>query len=132
MLKVNIMTVENINKAAIIADNARGQKDTGSPEVQAALLTARINELNGHFKAHSKDHYSRRGCRLCCLLQLLRYPVCQLAKTLCPLASYYDFQMTKCPRQQAGAGILFAAKDAKICNKLTYADPVWRSDRGNG
>lgn len=46
------MTVENINKAAIIADNARGQNDTGSPEVQVALLTARINELNGHFKAH--------------------------------------------------------------------------------
>ena len=55
------MTVENINKAAIIADNARGQNDTGSPEVQVALLTARINELNGHFKAHSKDHHSRRG-----------------------------------------------------------------------
>ena len=45
------MTVENINKAAIIADNARAQNDTGSPEVQVALLTARINELNGHFKA---------------------------------------------------------------------------------
>jgi len=61
MLKVNIMTVENINKAAIIADNARGQKDTGSPEVQVALLTARINELNTHFKEHTKDHHSRRG-----------------------------------------------------------------------
>jgi small subunit ribosomal protein S15 len=56
-----IMTVENINKAAIIADNARAQNDTGSPEVQVALLTARINELNGHFKAHAKDHHSRRG-----------------------------------------------------------------------
>jgi small subunit ribosomal protein S15 len=56
-----IMTVENINKAAIIADNARGQNDTGSPEVQVALLTARINELNGHFKEHTKDHHSRRG-----------------------------------------------------------------------
>ena len=55
------MTVENINKAAIIADNARAQNDTGSPEVQVALLTARINELNGHFKAHQKDHHSRRG-----------------------------------------------------------------------
>jgi small subunit ribosomal protein S15 len=55
------MTVENINKAEIIKDNARGQNDTGSPEVQIALLTARINELNGHFKAHAKDHHSRRG-----------------------------------------------------------------------
>jgi small subunit ribosomal protein S15 len=54
------MSVENINKSAIIADNARAQNDTGSPEVQVALLTARINELNGHFKAHSKDHHSRR------------------------------------------------------------------------
>jgi small subunit ribosomal protein S15 len=60
-VKGNIMTVENINKAAIIADNARGQNDTGSPEVQVALLTARINELNGHFKTHQKDHHSRRG-----------------------------------------------------------------------
>ncbi|WP_426109774.1 30S ribosomal protein S15 [Massilia sp. PWRC2] len=55
------MSVENIDKSAIIADNARGQNDTGSPEVQVALLTARINELNGHFKAHAKDHHSRRG-----------------------------------------------------------------------
>jgi len=38
-----------------------GQNDTGSPEVQVALLTARINELNGHFKVHAKDHHSRRG-----------------------------------------------------------------------
>ena len=60
-VKGNKMSVENINKSAIIADNARGQNDTGSPEVQVALLTARINELNGHFKAHSKDHHSRRG-----------------------------------------------------------------------
>jgi len=55
------MSVENINKAAIIADNGRGQNDTGSPEVQVALLTARINELNNHFKEHTKDHHSRRG-----------------------------------------------------------------------
>ena len=55
------MSVENIDKAGIIADNARGLNDTGSPEVQVALLTARINELNGHFKAHQKDHHSRRG-----------------------------------------------------------------------
>ncbi|MDB5800698.1 MAG: rpsO [Rhodocyclales bacterium] len=55
------MSVEKASKAAIIADNARGQNDTGSPEVQVALLTARINDLNGHFKAHSKDHHSRRG-----------------------------------------------------------------------
>ena len=49
------------NKAAIIADNARGQNDTGSPEVQVALLTARINELTPHFKTHAKDHHGRRG-----------------------------------------------------------------------
>ncbi|WP_151446903.1 30S ribosomal protein S15 [Lacisediminimonas profundi] len=55
------MTIEKSNKASIIADNARGTNDTGSPEVQVALLTARINELNSHFKAHSKDHHSRRG-----------------------------------------------------------------------
>ena len=55
------MALEKDNKAAIIADNARGTNDTGSPEVQVALLTARINDLNGHFKEHGKDHHSRRG-----------------------------------------------------------------------
>jgi len=55
------MSVTKESKAAVIADNARGLNDTGSPEVQVALLTARINELNGHFKAHAKDHHSRRG-----------------------------------------------------------------------
>ena len=55
------MTFEKSTKAAIVADNARGVNDTGSPEVQVALLTARINDLNGHFKAHNKDHHSRRG-----------------------------------------------------------------------
>ena len=47
--------------AEVVKDNARSAGDTGSPEVQVALLTARINELNGHFKAHAKDHHSRRG-----------------------------------------------------------------------
>ena len=55
------MPVTKESKAAVIAANARGQKVTGSPEVQVALLTARINDLNGHFKAHAKDHHSRRG-----------------------------------------------------------------------
>jgi small subunit ribosomal protein S15 len=55
------MSLQKEAKASIITDNARGQNDTGSPEVQVALLTARINDLNGHFKAHSKDHHSRRG-----------------------------------------------------------------------
>jgi small subunit ribosomal protein S15 len=55
------MTFGKQDKAAIVADNARGQNDTGSPEVQVALLTARINDLNTHFKAHAKDHHSRRG-----------------------------------------------------------------------
>ena len=55
------MTIEKQVKAAIVADNARAANDTGSPEVQVALLTARINDLNSHFKAHSKDHHSRRG-----------------------------------------------------------------------
>ena len=58
------MTIEKTAKAAIVADNARAQNDTGSPEVQVALLTTRINELTVHFKAHSKDHHSRRGLYL--------------------------------------------------------------------
>lgn len=55
------MTIEKQAKAAIVADNARAVNDTGSPEVQVALLTARINDLNAHFKVHAKDHHSRRG-----------------------------------------------------------------------
>lgn len=48
-------------KAAVVKDNARSPNDTGSPEVQVALLTARINELMPHFKTHAKDHHGRRG-----------------------------------------------------------------------
>lgn len=55
------MAVANIDKAKIVADFQRATSDTGSPEVQVALLTARINELKAHFEAHSKDHHSRRG-----------------------------------------------------------------------
>jgi len=55
------MSVANIDKAKIVADYRRSDNDTGSPEVQVALLTARIVELTDHFKAHAKDHHSRRG-----------------------------------------------------------------------
>jgi small subunit ribosomal protein S15 len=48
-------------KADIVKDNARAAGDTGSPEVQVALLTGRINELTPHFKANAKDHHGRRG-----------------------------------------------------------------------
>ena len=48
-------------KQAIIAEFGRSEGDTGSPEVQVAILTARINELTDHFKANPKDHHSRRG-----------------------------------------------------------------------
>jgi small subunit ribosomal protein S15 len=57
----NTMSVADLNKSEIIKANARGQADTGSPEVQVALLTARINELTPHFKANKKDHHGRRG-----------------------------------------------------------------------
>lgn len=55
------MSVADINKADIVAAHARGAADTGSPEVQVALLTARINALTPHFKQHQKDHHGRRG-----------------------------------------------------------------------
>ena len=48
-------------KQAIMAEYARTEGDTGSPEVQIAILTARINDLTDHFKANPKDHHSRRG-----------------------------------------------------------------------
>ena len=55
------MAITTSDKAKIVSDYQRAQGDTGSPEVQVALLTARINGLTGHFKAHTKDHHSRRG-----------------------------------------------------------------------
>ena len=50
-----------IDKKAVIAKHGRSPEDTGSPEVQVALLTERINMLNEHLKLHKKDHHSRRG-----------------------------------------------------------------------
>lgn len=55
------MAINVAQRAQIMADFQRAAGDTGSPEVQVALLTARINDLTGHFKEHVKDHHSRRG-----------------------------------------------------------------------
>jgi small subunit ribosomal protein S15 len=55
------MSITAERKAALIKDNATKPNDTGSPEVQVAILTARINELTEHFKVHKKDNHSRRG-----------------------------------------------------------------------
>lgn len=51
----------NTDRQQIIAQYQRGENDTGSPEVQIALLSARINDLQDHFKEHKGDHHSRRG-----------------------------------------------------------------------
>ena len=53
--------MERPAKSDIITSNARHEGDTGSPEVQVALLTERINHLTQHLKVHKKDHHSRRG-----------------------------------------------------------------------
>lgn len=55
------MALTNEKKAEIIKDNALHEKDTGSSEVQVAILTRQINELTEHLKEHKKDHHSRRG-----------------------------------------------------------------------
>jgi small subunit ribosomal protein S15 len=55
------MAVTTTQKAQLVKDYQRASGDTGSPEVQIALLTARITDLTEHFKAHVKDHHSRRG-----------------------------------------------------------------------
>jgi small subunit ribosomal protein S15 len=55
------MSITADRKAAVIADNARASNDTGSPEVQVAILTTRIQNLTEHFKTHAKDNHSRRG-----------------------------------------------------------------------
>lgn len=55
------MSLNAAEKAAIVAEYAQKEGDTGSPEVQVALLTTQINHLQGHFKEHIHDHHSRRG-----------------------------------------------------------------------
>lgn len=55
------MSITTAQKSQIVADYQRAKGDTGSPEVQVALMTARINYLTDHFKEHNKDHHSRRG-----------------------------------------------------------------------
>jgi len=55
------MTLTKEAKLELIAKHGRGEADTGSPEVQIAMLTQRINDLTEHLRSHPKDHYSRRG-----------------------------------------------------------------------
>lgn len=55
------MTMSAADKQQVIDEYKRGDGDTGSPEVQVALLTARIKQLTGHFSEHKHDHHSRRG-----------------------------------------------------------------------
>lgn len=55
------MAMSAAQKQTVIEAYRRGDQDTGSPEVQVALLTARISELTGHFQEHKKDHHSRQG-----------------------------------------------------------------------
>jgi small subunit ribosomal protein S15 len=55
------MAFTTADKARVVSENQRAKGDTGSPEVQVALLTAHINSLTDHFKANVKDHHSRRG-----------------------------------------------------------------------
>jgi small subunit ribosomal protein S15 len=55
------MTLKAEQKAGVMKEYQTGKNDTGSPEVQVALLSARINDLSGHFQAHKKDNHSRMG-----------------------------------------------------------------------
>ena len=55
------MSLTSESKSDVIKEYARGESDTGSPEVQVALLSHRITELTGHFSQHKKDHHSRQG-----------------------------------------------------------------------
>ena len=55
------MSLTSESKSKIKKENARGDADTGSPEVQVAILTQRITELTDHFASHKKDHHSRQG-----------------------------------------------------------------------
>jgi len=55
------MSISTEQKGQIVQDHKRSDSDTGSPEVQVAILSARINDLSGHFKEHIHDHHSRQG-----------------------------------------------------------------------
>jgi len=55
------MALDAATKATIVKDYQQSEADTGSPEVQVALLTANIEQLQSHFKDHAQDHHSRRG-----------------------------------------------------------------------
>lgn len=55
------MTITAVRKTEVIGENARVEGDTGSPEVQVAIITERIKNLTDHFKTHAKDNHSRRG-----------------------------------------------------------------------
>ena len=55
------MSITAERKQEVIKEHGRGAEDTGSPEVQVAILTSRINTLTDHFKTHAKDNHSRRG-----------------------------------------------------------------------
>ncbi len=55
------MALDAVRKAQIVDDYKQSEGDTGSPEVQVALLTSRITDLSDHFKEHTKDHHSRQG-----------------------------------------------------------------------
>ena len=55
------MSISSERKTALISEHARGNEDTGSPEVQVAILSERISNLTEHFKTHKKDNHSRRG-----------------------------------------------------------------------
>jgi len=55
------MSINAETKSKVVSEYKRSENDTGSPEVQVALLTARIQHLTGHFKTHKHDHHSRRG-----------------------------------------------------------------------
>jgi small subunit ribosomal protein S15 len=91
------VSVADINKQEIVAKYQRAKADTGSPEVQVALLTARINELTDHFKAHVKDHHSRRG-----LLKMVsrRRKLLDYLKGKNPEA-YSDCASSRCPGHES-------------------------------
>jgi small subunit ribosomal protein S15 len=61
MVLAQAREVQRPDKEQVIRDYRLHEGDTGSPEVQIALLTTRINQLTDHFKTHGKDHHSRRG-----------------------------------------------------------------------
>jgi small subunit ribosomal protein S15 len=128
----------SIDTSKVIEDNKRGANDTGSPEVQVALLTARIEQLTGHFKQHKQDHHSRRGLlmmvnRRRSLLDYLKRKDAERYKALIEKLGLRRESDTQPRRSDAPRFVLAGMKVRRLCRmqrrQRRYASATVELDR---